>query len=198
MSKPNEFKKLVAEIGRRMAGRWSANAAGGNISLRTDDQIYISPRFADYKWGWQLEPEQIISGPINDDTLLSHPNFSREGRAHLAIYRAFPEAKAIIHAHPFYVMPFCAASKPIEPVIDAATIYGTVEPVAYAAPNSQELAENIVAGLRGKEQLMTDFAAPVIMPKHGVMIAGKDLYAALETLVKIDMNAWCVLAQKML
>jgi L-fuculose-phosphate aldolase len=198
MSKPNEFNELVAEIGRRMAGRWSANAAGGNISLRADDQIYISPRFADYKWGWQLKPEQIVSGPINDDTLLSHPNFSREGRAHLAIYRAFPQAKAIIHAHPFYVMPFCAAGKPLEPVIDAATIFGTVEPVPYAAPNSQELAENIVAGLRGKEQLMTDFAAPVIMPKHGVMIAGKDLCAALETLVKIDMNAWCVLAQKML
>jgi len=192
---PDEF---VAEIGRRMAARWSANAAGGNISLRTGDQIYISPRFADYKWGWQLEPEQIVSGPINDDTLLSHPNFSREGKAHLAIYRAFPEAKAIIHAHPFYVMPFCAAGKSLPPVLDATAIYGPVENVPYAPPNSQQLADNIVAGLRGKEQLMADFAAPVLMPKHGVMIAGKDLYAALETLIKIDMNAWCILAQKML
>lgn len=190
--------ELVVEIGRRMAGRWSANAAGGNISLRDGDQIYISPRFAGYKWGWHLSPEQIISGPINDDTLLNHPNFSREGRAHLAIYRAFSEARAIIHAHPFHVMPFCAASKPIEPLIDAVTIFGQVEPVPYAPPNSQELADNIVTGLRGKEKLMAEFAAPVLMPKHGVMIAGKDLYAALETLIKIDMNAWCVLAQKLL
>ncbi len=42
-------KEHVVEIGRRMAERWSANAAGGNISLRVEDQIYISPRFADYK-----------------------------------------------------------------------------------------------------------------------------------------------------
>ena len=166
--------------------------------MRSNDEMYISPRYADYKWGWQLTPAQIISGPVHDDTLLEHPNFSREGRAHLAIYRAFPEAKAIIHAHPFYVMPFCAAAKPIEPVLDAADIFGTVEPVPYAPPNSQELADNIVGGLQGKESLIAEFAAPVLMPRHGVMIAGKDLYAALETLIKIDMNAWCVLAQKML
>ena len=195
MSPPNE---LIVEIGRRMAGRWSANAAGGNISLRVGDQMHISPRYADYQWGWHLKPEQIVSGPIDDDTLLDHPAFSREGKAHLAIYRAFPEARAIIHAHPFYVMPFCAAAKPLEPLIDAVTIFGPIEPVPYAPPNSQELADNIVAGLRGKEKLMTDFAAPVLMPKHGVMIAGKDLYAALEALIKLDMNAWCILAQKLL
>jgi L-fuculose-phosphate aldolase len=195
MPHPNE---LIVEIGRRMAGRWSANAAGGNISLRAGNQIHISPRYADYKWGWHLKPEQIISGPINDDTLLANPAFSREGRAHLAIYRAFSEANAIIHAHPFHVMPFCAANKSMEPVIDAAMVFGSIEPVGYAPPNSQKLADNIVAGLRGKEQLIADFAAPVLMPKHGIIIAGKDLYAALETLIKIDMNAWCILAKKLL
>jgi len=195
MPDPNE---LIVEIGRRMARRWSANTAGGNISLRVGNKMYITPRYADLKWGWQLTPDQIVSGPIVGDTLVGHPDFSREGRAHLAIYRAFPEAQAIIHAHPFHVMPFCAASKSIEPLIDAATIFGTVESVPYAAPNSQELAENIVAGLRGKEALMVEFAAPVLMPKHGVMIAGKDLHTVFEALIKVDMNAWCTLAQKLI
>ena len=195
MPDPNE---LIVEIGRRMAGRWSANTAGGNISLRVGDQMHISPRFADLKWGWQLKPAQIVSGPIHDDTLIGRPDFSREGRAHLAIYRAFIEAQAIIHAHPFHVMPFCAAAQPIEPLIDAATIFGVVESVPYAAPNSQELADNIVAGLRGKEELMVEFAAPVLMPMHGVMVVGKDLYTVFEALIKLDMNAWCILAQKLL
>ena len=195
MSNPDE---LIVEIGRRMAGRWAANAAGGNISMRVGDQIHISPRYADYRWGWQLEPEQILSGPIADDSLVGHPNFSREGLAHLAIYRAFPEARAIVHAHPFHVMPFAAAAKPMPPLIDASTIFGTIEPVAYATPNTQELADNVVAGLQGKEELMVDFAAPVLLPKHGVFVAGKDLYASLEAVVKIDMNAWCILAQKLL
>jgi len=195
MSNPDE---LIVEIGRRMAGRWAANAAGGNISMRVGDQIHISPRYADYRWGWQLQPEQILSGPIEDDTLVGHPSFSREGLAHLAIYRAFPEARAIVHAHPFHVMPFAAAAKPMPPLIDASMIFGTIEPVAYATPNTQELADNVVAGLQGKEQLMADFAAPVLLPKHGVFVAGKDLYASLEAVVKIDMNAWCILAQKLL
>jgi hypothetical protein len=57
MTNPNQ---LIAEIGRRMASRWATNAAGGNISMRVGDQIHISPRFADLKWGWQLQPEQIV------------------------------------------------------------------------------------------------------------------------------------------
>lgn len=195
MVQPNE---LISEIGRRMARRWSANTAGGNISMRVGDQIHISPRYADLRWGWQLEPEQIVSGAIADDTLVGQPFFSREGLAHLAIYRTFPEAQAIIHAHPFHVMPFAAAAKAIPPIIDAATIFGVIEPAPYAAPNTQELAENVVAGLRGKEELMVTFAAPVLLPKHGVFVAGKDLYTCLEAVVKVDMNAWCVLAQKLL
>lgn len=172
------------------------NAAGGNISMRVEDRIYISPRYADFKWGWQLNPEQIVSGPIDGDELTINPSFSREGKAHLGIYRAFPEAHAIIHAHPHHVMPFCAANKPIESVIDAADIFGTIEQVAYAPPNTQQLADNIVEGLRGKETLMQEYAAAVLLPRHGIFIAGKDLYAAFDSLVKINMNAWCILAQK--
>lgn len=190
--------QLIVEIGRRLAWHWALNAAGGNISLRADDQIYISPRFADLKWGWQLQPEQIVHGPIADDTLVGTPTFSREGLAHLAIYRAYPEAQAIIHAHPFHVMPFAAAAKAIPPLIDAAAIFGTIEPVPYATPNTPELADCVVEGLRGKEDLMIKFAAPVLLPKHGVFVAGKDLYICLEALTKVDMNAWCVLAQKLL
>ena len=188
----------IVYFGHRMAEQWMTNAAGGNISLRVEDQIYISPRYADFKWGWQLEPEQIVSGPINSDELSTHPAFSREGKAHLGIYRAFPDAQAIIHAHPHHVMPFCAANKPIEPIIDATMRFGTIEQIKYATPNSQELADNIVQGLRGKEALMRDYAAAVLMPKHGIIVVGQDIYAVFDTLVKINMNAWCILAEKML
>jgi len=188
----------IVHIGRRMADRWMTNAAGGNISLRIEDQIYISPRYADFKWGWQLNPEQIVSGPIIGDAILSNPAFSREGKVHLGIYRAFPQAQAIIHAHPHHVMPFCAANKPLESIIDATDMFGTIEQVVYAPPNTQELADNTVERLRGKEELMQEYAAAVMLPRHGVFIAGKDLYAAFDTLVKINMNAWCILAQKMI
>lgn len=188
----------IVYFGRRMAARWMTNAAGGNISMRVADHIYISPRYADFKWGWQLEPEQIVSGPIEGDALLSNPAFSREGKAHLSIYRAFPKAQAIIHAHPHHVMPFCAANKSIEPIIDATMQFGPIEPVKYAAPNSQELADNIVQGLRGKESLIHNYAAAVLMPKHGIIIAGTEICAVFDTLVKINMNAWCLLAKKML
>lgn len=188
----------IVYFGRRMAERWMTNTAGGNISMRVEDQLYISPRYADYKWGWQLRPDQIVSGPVNSDELLTNPSFSREGKAHLDIYRTFPEAQAIIHAHPHHVMPFCAANKPIEPITDATMRFGTIEQIKYATPNTQELADNIVQGLRSKEALIRDYAAAVLLPKHGIFVVGQKIHAVFDTLVKINMNAWCILAQKML
>lgn len=94
-------REVIVFIGRRLSQRWTSNAAGGNMSLRVRDQIYISPRYADYYWGWELSPDDIVCGPIESDELLGNPSFSREGRAHLGIYRAFPEAGAFITCPPF-------------------------------------------------------------------------------------------------
>jgi L-fuculose-phosphate aldolase len=58
------------------------------------------------------------------------------------------------------------------------------------------LAENVVAGLRGKEERIRKQAAAVLLPTHGIIVAGKDLFAAIDAVERIDWNAWCILAQK--
>ena len=63
---------------------------------------------------------------------------------------------------------------------------------------AHDLADNVVEGLSGHENLFSDYAATVLLSKHGVFIAGKDLYAAYDTLAKVDLNAWCLRAQKVL
>ena len=144
---------------------------------------------------WQLTPQDIISGPIDTDELLEHPNFSREGKAHLAVYRNFPDVTGIIHSHPFHILPFCVAERAIEPVLEATRKFGVVEVVKGAPAHSTELAANIVTGLRGKEANIRIQAAAVLLPQHGILVAGKHLMAAIDALERIDWNAWCILAQ---
>lgn len=186
----------IAYIGRRMFERRLTDMSGGNISAREGNTIYITPRFSGGKKHWQLEASDIISGPIDTDELLNNPLFSREGKAHLAIFRNFPDVFGVVHAHPFHVMPFCAAVKPIRPILEGTQKFGVIECITEAPAHSAKLADYIVEGLRGKEDRMRSQAAAVLMPRHGIMVAGKDLFAALDAVERIDWNAYCLMAQK--
>ena len=188
----------IALIGRRMFERRLTDMAGGNISARDGNTIYISPRYAGSRHHWQLEPEQIISGPVDSDELLENPLFSREGKAHLEIYRTFPDAHAVIHAHPFHVQPFAVAGIPIQPVMEATQKFGTIELIEFAPAHSMDLAQNVVAGLKNKEAHIRKQAGAVLMPRHGIILAGPDLLAVVDALERIDTNAWVILAQRML
>jgi L-fuculose-phosphate aldolase len=38
----------------------------------------------------------------------------------------------------------------------------------------------------------------VLLPYHGIIVAGKNLLAAVDALERIDWNAWCILAQQLM
>ncbi|MEZ4862322.1 MAG: class II aldolase/adducin family protein [Caldilineaceae bacterium] len=191
----NSSAETLCYIGRRMFERRLTDMAGGNISIRSGDQIYISPRYAGSKQHWQLAPTDIVVGSLLDDEILAHPRFSREGKAHVAIYRSFPDVGAVIHAHPFHILPFCVAERPIEPVLEGTQKFGVVSVVKGAKANGDELAGNVAAGFVGKEAMIRTQAAAVIAPRHGIFVAGKEIFATLDALERIDWNAWCIMAQ---
>ncbi len=170
--------------------------AGGNISARSGEQMFISPRFSGSKQQWQLDPSDIVSGNLHDDDLLKHPRMSREGQVHLGVYRHFPDVGAVIHAHPFHILPFCAFSRPIEPVLEQTQKFGVIKVVKGAPAHSADLAKNVIEGLTGQEAVIQKQAAAVLLPHHGIVVAGKDLAAAIDALERIDVNAWCILARQ--
>ena len=195
------MKKLaeqVAYIAGLMFDRHLTDIAGGNVSAKDGDRIYITPRYAGSKKHWRLTYQDIISGLISTDEIIDNPAFSREGLSHLSVYRAYPEVKAIIHAHPPHVLAFCAIEKHIEPIINSAQKYGTLIYHDHAPSYSQEQADSIVEKLSGKEEMIKSAAAAVLMPLHGIFIAGKDLFQAVDALERINTNAWCLIAQKMI
>ena len=87
---------------------------------------------------------------------------------------------------------------PIQPVLRATQEYGVLEFIDQTPEYSQEQADNIVDHLKGKEELMEGAAAAVLMPQHGIFIAGKDLWEAVDALERINTNAWCLIARKIL
>jgi L-fuculose-phosphate aldolase len=170
--------------------------AGGNISAREGDLVYMSPRFSGQRHHWDLQPEHLVVGKWADDEIIQNPGFSREGWSHLYIYRNFPDANAVIHAHPFHVMPFTAFGRSIEPVLEGTQKFGVVGLCKPASAHSKELAENILAAMQGKEEQMRKQAAAVLIPYHGIILAGQDFDKTLDALERIDENAYCLISRK--
>jgi L-fuculose-phosphate aldolase len=185
----------IAYIGRMLFERRLTDISGGNISVREGDNIYITPRFSGGRKHWQLEPEDILCGRVSDDNILENPLFSREGKMHLAIYRKIPIAGAVIHSHPFHVLPFCSTGKSIVPVLENSEKFGEIECVQPAPAHSADLADNVVNGFLGKEARIVKMGAAVLIPMHGIVAVSRDIFSALDTVERIDWNAWCLLAR---
>ena len=192
-----DLPQLLCEAGRIMFDKRLTDMAGGNISVREGDTVYMSPRYAGQRHHWDLRPGDLVSGAWADDEITQDPQFSREGWSHLYIYRSFPEVTAVIHAHPFHVMPFVAFRRPIEPVLEGTQKFGVVELCEPAAGHTKALAENIVAAMQGKQERMRVQAAAVLIPYHGIILAGQDFSKTLDALERIEQNAYCLLARSL-
>ncbi len=188
----------LCDAGRLMFQRRLTDLAGGNISIRSGDQVYMSPRYAGSRFHWDLSPGDLVTGRWDNDDITTDPRFSREGWSHLLIYREFPDAQAVIHAHPFHVMPFAMAARAMEPVLEATHKFGVVELTEAAPAHTKVLAEHVVASLRGKEPRMRKHAAVVLIPFHGVILAGREFHLVLDALERIDTNAYCLLSRSAL
>jgi L-fuculose-phosphate aldolase len=129
-----------------------------------------------------------------DDEITGNPAFSREGWSHLFIYRNFPKVQAVIHAHPMHVMPFTAIGREIEPLLEGTQKFGVVRYCEAAPGHTPELGEKVLRAMRGHEELMHVQAMPVLIPQHGIILAGEDFDRTLDALERIDQNAYCMLA----
>lgn len=193
-----QIRRQIVEIGRLMYERHLTDSAGGNISVRGAGVIYSTPRYAGSKYRWQLQPEQIVAltdGRVRPEQLAL---VSREIRVHLAIYEHLPRAQAVIHAHPRYVMPFATLGRPIPPVWEDTRKFGMVELVPETPAHSPELAAHVARALQPKAEELAQHAIAVLVPKHGIVVVGRDLDDAYDTLERINGNAECILLCRLL
>jgi L-fuculose-phosphate aldolase len=182
-------RRRIVEMAALLFERRLFDISGGNISQRVGDVVCLTPRYAASEHHWKLGAEQIIVADLQGNRLDGKGEISRESKVHLALYAAFANGNAVVHAHAHNVLPFCAASLPIPPVLEFAKKLGETR-VAEAAPaHSAQLAQNIVQALRGQEERIAAFAAAVIAPQHGLFVMGKDLDAAVGAVERVDTNA---------
>jgi len=170
-------KDELIEIINRIYQNGLTTTSGGNLSLMdSDGVIWITPKGIDKG---TLTPRDIVKVyPDGKFEGIHEP--SSELPFHKAVYKARPDIKAVVHAHPPALVSFSIARKTPDTRIlpKASEICGSVGYAEYALPGSEKLGE-IIAGI------FTQNHNSVLMENHGIVVVGDSLmhaYPRLDTL----------------
>jgi ribulose-5-phosphate 4-epimerase/fuculose-1-phosphate aldolase len=150
----------------------------GNLSVRDAESglIVITPSQIPYH---RCAPEDMVV--IDQDLRVVEGRHapSSERRMHLALYRARPDAGAIVHTHSPYATAFAVLERSIPFAIAEMSLIGGSVPVApFDPPGTEELGINAA-------RVMGD-GPVVLLGKHGTVALGPDLERALNRAVILE------------
>lgn len=166
----------LAQAARQTVALGLNRGSEGNLSLRLADGFLITPSGLAND---SLEPEQMVRMDL-DGNWQGPLKPSSEWRIHRDLYRAHPEAGAIVHAHSPYAVSLACLRRAIPPFhYMVAAAGGHDIPCAdYATFGTQALSEAVLVALRGRRACL--------MANHGQIAFGPDLEAALALAVVVE------------
>ncbi len=171
----------IVMIMERIYGYGMTTTSGGNISIKDDNgDIWITPSGIDKG---SLKSSDIVQVKEDGEIIGKHKP-SVELPFHEMIYRARPDIKAIIHAHPPAIMAFSLARKiPNTKLIpNVHLICGEVELVSYALPGSTELGQKIAETFKRG-------VSTAVLANHGIVVGAENLFKAFMAFETLDFCA---------
>ena len=174
----------IVAAGAALEAAGLAPAASGNLSVRTADGMLLTPT------GTRLGALEAAQLARLDEagTRLSGPSPSKEAPLHLAIYRARPDARAIVHLHaPHAVAVSCLADLDPDDALPAYTAYrvmriGRLPLVGYLPPGDPALGDAAAAAAPGAGR-------GLLLANHGLVAWGRDLDEAVAVAEEIEAAA---------
>jgi L-fuculose-phosphate aldolase len=194
-----ELREEMCVTARLMWERRLTNAAGGNFAVRAaEGHILITPSMMSERKHCVLEPKDILLMDYGKNVLEGEGELSREGDMHLYLLTKFANIGASLHAHPFNCMPFVSAGKPIPNVTEATMGRGEVGCIPFTKAYTPELAVAVAKYYEDRRALAEAKPIGVILPLHGVVVTGPDIYSAYSMLERIECDAYCTITSSLL
>ena len=189
-----ELREEMCVTAAQMWDRRLTNAAGGNFAVLAEEgRILVSPSLMSERRHCRIEPKDILLIDYDKNILEGEGALSRESDMHLYLLSKFENIGAVFHAHPFHAMAFVAAGKNIPNVTEATMGRGPVGCIPWTKAYTPELAEAVAKYYEERRELANRKPIGVILPLHGVVVSGPDIYGAYSMLERIECDAFCTL-----
>jgi L-fuculose-phosphate aldolase len=155
----------------------------GNLSVRSGDGMLITPSGLPYD---RLTAADIVYVEAGDG---APPRFdgphkpSSEWRIHRDVYRARPDALAILHAHPVHSTALACLRQPLPAFhyMVAAAGGRDIRCARYATFGSQALSDHVLEALEGRRACL--------MANHGLLCLAGNLARALALALEVEQLA---------
>ena len=187
MSSSIEFRlrEELAGIARRAYERHLTSATDGNASARLPDgSILVTPSGSCLG---DTKPEDFVKVDEDGRVLAGEGRPTSELALHAAVYRARPDVRAVLHAHPTAVLSLNLAGVGLDACLlpELVLDLGSIPTAPYAAPASPEgpiaIAELILR------------ADALILDRHGSLTVGSSPAKALHRLERMEHAAQVIL-----
>lgn len=187
-----ETRIAMAKVAKQMWDRRLTNAAGGNFAVRVaPDRLLISPSLMAERKHCELDPGDLLLTDFDLCIVEGHGKLSRESEMHRLILGNFDNIGCTIHAHPFYCMVYVVQGKPIPSLSEATMGRGEVCCIPYTRAYTKELSENVYRYFEEHRSVAEKKPIGCILPLHGVVVSGDDLFMAYSMLERIEGDAMC-------
>ncbi len=166
----HKIKQEICEIGRRLYQKGFAAANDGNITYRLgENEVLCTPTMICKGF---MKPEDLCVVDMEGNQLSGQRKRTSEVKLHLAIMKARPDVKAVVHCHPPHATAFGIAREPVPLCVfpEVEIFLGEVPIAKYAIPGSQEFAETVLPFVHK--------ANVVILANHGTVSYGETVEQA--------------------
>lgn len=168
MSKATRAELIAAA--RLLDGLGFMPSKSGNLSVRTKKGFLVTPSGLPYA---ETTAPDLVECALDGAVLKGERKPSSEWRLHAEVYRARPEAKAVVHTHSPSATALSCARQGLPPFHYMVVMGGgaDIRCSAYATFGTQALAEAGVAALAGRKA--------ALLANHGVLTLSGTLAGAV-------------------
>lgn len=148
----------------------------GNVSVRDGEGFLITPSALPYE---QCGVDDLVwmdgAGQVQGQR-----KPSSEWRMHADIYRTFPEAGAILHAHSIFCTTLASLERPIPAFHYMVAVAGgdSIRCAPYATFGTQALSDGVIAALQDR--------SAALLAHHGMICFAADLEKVLALAIEVE------------
>ena len=183
-----QLKEQMCEIGRRIWLKGFCAGNEGNHSYRiAENKVLCTPTGISKGF---LRPDDICTVDLEGKQLSGKRKRTSEILLHLAIYKARPDVKAVVHSHPPHATAFAIANVELPTCIhpEAEVFLGAVRTAKYVTPGDTRLGESILPYVKDSNT--------ILLQNHGTVTFDVDLEGAYYKLEIVDAYARILLLAK--
>lgn len=179
----------LCKITKNIYQRYGTNAAGGNISVRLNEEhIIMTPTLMSQNHLCDLSPYQILVVDMNETIVEGYGRLTREINMHMACYRENSKIGCVLHGHARESMVFASQGMDMPNLTEATQKFGKIPCLRFAPACSSELAEIVTEHVNSLGEDVLSKA--MLLNKHGVLVLEETLHKANDMLERLEYNAY--------